>query len=150
MSEGQSAGVAPGHYYCLKCARKHREDSTIGSFHHARLDPRKSNLSAEAVAIGIAFWRATGDRRRPEATFTEVRDEFEALGFDEQFPALDVESRLEKWAAEGLIGDSRHTGKHWFMFLANRYHIQSVGLSPDSFRLWSKRYSKAFERANHR
>lgn len=150
MSESESGDSAPGRYYCLKCGRKHREDSMIGSFHHAPLDHRKSNLSPEAIAIGIAFHRATGDRRRPEATAEEIREEFEALGFDEQFPSLDVEGRLKTWRDEHLIGDSRHTGKHWYMFLANRRHIESVGLSAQSFHSWSKRYSRALKESNHR
>lgn len=138
-----------GRFHCLKCGRKHNRSSDIGSFFHYGLDVEREGFEPEEAAVGVAFVEASKDRRRPDATIDEIESEFERFGFDEQFPALNVESMIREWKDQGLIGDVRHSGKHWFLFLANRRKIGNER-SPASLHNWMKNYANELERAKVR
>ena len=137
-------------FHCLKCGRKHNQGSDVGAFHHHGLDVGREGFDPETVAVGIAFVKAAEDRRRLAATIDEIEAEFEEFGFDEQFPGVDVESVVRDWKDRRLISDVRHSGKHWFEFLANRGTPRGEDRSPDSFRVWMKNFANAFDRARVR
>jgi len=139
-----------GRFFCLKCRREHNRGSNIGSFHHYELDVEREGFAPEVVAVGIAFVIASEDRRRPEATLKEIQQEYEALGFPGQFPDVDVEAKLRGWVDRRMIGDARHTGKHWYLFLSNRTTSPGQDRSPGSFHSWMKRYKSEYVKARVR
>lgn len=145
-----STDTTEGRFHCLKCGRRHNRGSDIGAFHHRPLDVERKGFDPETAAVGIAFVNAAADRRRPEATAEEIRQLFEQQGFREQFPGLDIEAIVRSWKGQGLIGDARHSGKHWYLFLANRRTAVGADRSPESFHLLMKRFASELERANVR
>lgn len=139
-----------GRFHCIKCGRKHNRSSDVGSFHHHGLDVEREGFEPEEVAVGVAFVNASEGRSRPDATIDEIEAEFEAAGFDEQFPGVDVEEMVREWKEIGLVGDVRHSGKHWFGFLANRHVPRRADRSPESFHLWMKKIASELDRASPR
>ena len=139
-----------GQFHCLQCGRKHNRNSDIGGFHHAELDVEKEGFEPKEAAVGISFVRAASERRKPTATLEEIEQSFQNLGFDEQFPITSVEEIITDWNNSGSIGEDRHSGKHWFIFLANKYEINAIGRSPKSLHIWMKKYSTALEKTRKR
>lgn len=142
--------MSDGRFHCLKCGRKHNRSSDVGSFHHRSLDVEREGFDPEEVAVGIAFVKASEGRSRPDATVDEIESKFKEFGFHEQFPGLDVESMIQQWKDRGMIGDVRHSGRHWFGFLANRRTPRGEERSPELFHIWMKKFANQFERANQR
>lgn len=146
----KTAQENPGRFHCLKCGRKHNRSSDIGSFHHRGLDVGREDFEPETVAVGIAFVNAAEGRNVLRATIDEVEEQFQELGFDNQFPGADVEAEIQDWKQRGMVGDVRHSGRHWFEFLANRRTPRGEKRSPDSFRIWMKNFANEFDRASVR
>ncbi len=139
-----------GQFHCVKCERKHNRSSMIGSFHHFELDHEEKDLEPEEVAVGVAFIKAQEDRRWPAATVEEIADQFDGLGFREQFPGVNVGDVVSDWFDSGLISDERHTGKHWFLFVANGWVPKNADRSPEVFHTQMKHFASEFERVRVR
>lgn len=140
-----------GRFHCLKCGRSHNRNSTIGSYHHRNLDPEKEGFDIKEVAVGVAFINAIRPgRHKPSATVGEIEAKFvKGFEFDEQLPNVSVEDQLREWEDDGLIGEGRHSGKDWYIFLANRRR-RSDRRSPESLFLLMKQYAKNLDRAKKR
>lgn len=139
-----------GRFYCLKCSRYHNRSSTIGSFHHFGLDANQKGLTPEEVAVGIAFVKASEKRNQPRASVQEIKSTFRSLDFDTQFPDLDIEQQLRDWKEIGVIGDVRHSGKHWFEFLANTYVPTGADHSPKAFHEIMKQFTHEYDQSKKR
>lgn len=115
-------------YYCLKCDRKHRQLSSIGSWHSALQRPELEErgfraprsrpappLFAAAVALGLA--RREADLS--EVRVSEVEDVWADEGFDEQF-WMNADDALRALKDEyGAVIRRRHSGDEWVMFEAD-------------------------------
>jgi hypothetical protein len=101
----------------------------------------------EEVALMVAMRHAMEGRTRPEAPKEDIVAAWDELGFRDQF-STSAAAMLKDLADANLIGDVRHSGKHWYHFLDNRSQFKDI--HPETYRILSKEYHRRFMQAQKR
>lgn len=92
-----------------------------------------SMLSEPALAVGIAFAKATDKHRHPRTTTDEVVETFEELGFRKAYTDVNIENIIRHWDASGLIASHKEPTSHWYGFIDTDNPSDTYGCTPKEF-----------------
>jgi hypothetical protein len=126
MSAKTAQQDSEGMYWCIKCGKRHRRNSSIGSWHSPleRPDLEESNLSRSrrskpdksTFAAAIALALELEERDASEVKFEHYQQRYRDEGFDELRNARDAIYSLRDDWNDVIV--RRHSAHEWLAFEA--------------------------------